>query len=238
MGAGLSLVIGSSGTGKTSSLRYLNPKELAIITPNSKPLPIPGLDEQFKGFEKEGKKHRITTNEINQIEGALTYISDKMPHIKVIVVDDLNHFFNARVTSPSFRARNSGGEAFARWNDFGADVTANFILAAEKLRDDLHIFIFAHTDVKEDGKIGMKTSGKLLDQSTDIPSYVTSQLHSIVLEENGKSKYKFLTNTDGVHSAKTPAGMFKDKYIPNDLNKVLKVMTEYAKGNIKAVWED
>ena len=40
-------------------------------------------------------------------------------------------------------------------------------------------------------------------------------------------EYCFQTNSDGVTSAKTPLGMFKDLYIPNDLNEVIKASDKY-----------
>jgi len=231
MGASLTLIIGASGSGKTSSLRYIDPSSTAIITPNSKSLP--GMDTNFIPGN-----NRLMTSDITLIGPSLEKISKEKTNIKLVIIEDLNHFFNARVTSTDFRSKNSGNEAFAKWNDFGADVANNLINSTEKLRDDLDIVVFAHTDVKDDGKVGMKTSGKLLDNTIDIPSYVTCLLHSLIIEEEGKYKYKFLTNSDGYHLAKTPAGMFKDKYIPNDLKLVLDTMKKYQKGDIKAEWID
>jgi len=233
MGANLYLIVGRSGSGKSSSLRYLNPSECALVTPNSKSLPIPNMDSKFVE-----KKNRFTTSEINKIGPILEKISKDKPEIKIAIVEDLNHYFNARVTSIAFRSRNSGNEAFARWNDFGADVANNIAKITENLRDDLSVIIFAHTDVKDDGKIGMKTSGKLLDNTIDIPSYVTCLLHAIIIEENGESKYKFLTNSDGVHLAKTPTGMFKTRYIPNDLKLVLNAFIKYNTGEVTPDWID
>jgi len=227
----LSLVIGRSGSGKTSSLRYVNPETTAIIVPNNK--------ELFPGFNKVyvEKKNKITTNEINHIDGVLTIFA-KNPAIKLIIIEDLNHFFNARINSMAFRARNSGGEVFARWNDFGGDVAEHLVTAISRNTSNVDVFVFAHTDIKEDGHIGMKTSGKLLDNTIDIPSYVDCLFHSVVIEEAGVTKYKFLTNTDGIHLAKTPAGMFPEKYIPNDLKFILERMEKYRKGEIKPAWID
>ena len=233
MGARFVTVIGQSGSGKSTSLRYIDPKTTGLITPNSKDFPIPGMAGQFVE-----KKNKFTTDEITDISKYLKGFSTHKPEIKLIIIEDLNHFFNARVTGAKFRSRNNGGEAFARWNDFGADVASSLITVMTELRDDLTIVMFAHTDIKDNGHIGLKTSGKLLDNTIDIPSYVTVLLHSLVMEEDGKYKYKFLTNTDGIHSAKSPAGMFKDLYIPNDIMLVLKSMDEYKKGNIKPEWID
>lgn len=40
-------------------------------------------------------------------------------------------------------------------------------------------------------------------------------------------EYKFLTNSDGTCTAKTPMGLFNDKLIDNDLNLVINAIKEY-----------
>ena len=47
---------------------------------------------------------------------------------------------------------------------------------------------------------------------------------------DGTMEYKFLTNTDGEHVAKTPMGMFENLYVDNDLAEILKVINEYNEG--------
>ena len=46
-------------------------------------------------------------------------------------------------------------------------------------------------------------------------------------DKDGKISYMFQTNTDGITSAKTPLDMFKDQYIPNDLNNVIETAKKY-----------
>ena len=43
-------------------------------------------------------------------------------------------------------------------------------------------------------------------------------------------EYKFLTNTDGEHVAKTPLGMFEERYVDNDLAEIIKVIDAYNEG--------
>lgn len=43
-------------------------------------------------------------------------------------------------------------------------------------------------------------------------------------------EYKFLTNTDGEHVAKTPMGMFEDLLIDNDVAEIIKVIDNYNNG--------
>ena len=50
-----------------------------------------------------------------------------------------------------------------------------------------------------------------------------------ILIDTAQKMYKGYsqTNSDGVTSAKTPLGMFKNLYIPNDLNTVINSLEEY-----------
>ena len=52
-------------------------------------------------------------------------------------------------------------------------------------------------------------------------------LFTEVRREKDSIEYCFQTNSDGITSAKTPLGMFKDLYIPNDLNTVINSLKEY-----------
>ncbi len=55
-------------------------------------------------------------------------------------------------------------------------------------------------------------------------------LYTRVIKENGKMSYSFVTNNDGKYPAKSPIGMFKDLYIPNDLGAVSKAIDSYYMG--------
>lgn len=44
---------------------------------------------------------------------------------------------------------------------------------------------------------------------------------------DNKMIYQYVTNNDGVYPARTPAGMFNETYIPNDLGLVSSKIDEY-----------
>lgn len=226
------LIMGKSGTGKTTSLRNLNPKETVIVKPNAKSLAFPGGDANYvKG------KNLIITSELDEIYPVLKHVSDTMPNIKQVVLEDFTHFFSARIFSPQFLARNTGGEAFQRWNDFGAAVFQALFAKAQELRDDMYIIVLHHTETKEDGTIGFKSSGKLLDNTIDVPSYFSYIFHSLILSDDSGVKYLFQTNRDGIRHAKTPYGVFDKLYIPNDLKPVLERITKYKKGELQITFK-
>ena len=59
MAAEVILYIGDSGSGKSTALRNLDPKETVIITPNSKSLPFP-KGHEYKVVEKLFKDGMIS----------------------------------------------------------------------------------------------------------------------------------------------------------------------------------
>jgi hypothetical protein len=226
--------MGSSGTGKSTSLRNLNPKETFIIRPNAKSFPFPGGDVNFN---KENK-NLLITNELDELFAYFKLVSDKKPHVKYIILEDFTHFFAARIFSPNFLSRSTGGEAFQRWNEFGASVYQALFEKAQELRDDLYIVVLHHTEVKEDGTIGFRSAGKLLDNTIDFPSYFNYIFHGFTITENDVISYKMLTNLHGGRDAKTPYGLFPDIIIPNNLAPILKRIDDFRKGKIKIEFKE
>lgn len=246
--AELLLYMAKSGSGKTSSLRNLPPEETVLITPNTKSLPFPGGDKKYT----VSNKNRIVTNKLSgdpslpadnfahySIEMLLKLISDHQKHVKYIVLDDFTHFFSARIFSPEFLARSTGGDAFQRWNDFGADVFQSLFQSSDKLRDDLYIIILHHTELKDDGMEGFKSPGKLLDNTIDVPSYFNYIFHGVVQDTEAGTQYLIQTNKTKQRHAKSPYGVFtKDElYVPNDMLEIIKRINAYKSGELKVEWK-
>lgn len=220
---------GKSGCGKSTSLRDLDPTKTVIISPNGKSLPFPKGDAYVKG------KNRIITSELDQLQPAIDHIDKSMPNVDTIVVEDFTHFFTARILSPKFLARNQGGEAFQRWNDFGASVFQSIFAKAEQWRDDLYIVVLHHVELKEDGTIAFKSSGKLLENVVDPVSYCNYVFHGVVeTDKDGNTRYMMQTNRDNVREAKTVAGCFPEDRVPNNMAKVLQRIKDYKAGKIQA----
>lgn len=227
MPATLILKEGRSGTGKTTGWRNIPAEHAAIITPNSKDLPFPGGAKLY-----QEKVNKITTNKMTLIPGVLKELN-KNEKIKFILIEDFTHYMNARTTDPAFIARKSGGDAFAKWNEFAADVLRVVSGTAEEMRDDVFIVINAHTDLGEDGKRKLQTSGKILESSINIVSYFTYIFHSDVELKDEKPHYIYYTNEVGDREAKTPMDCFKDLKIPNDDFEVIKTIAAYQGKELK-----
>jgi hypothetical protein len=224
------LILGESSTGKSSSFRDMPPEETIIISPNGKDLPFPS-----KGYERN--KNFYVTKDVNAIVPNVLNWNKTRPNVKYIILDDFFHFLNARVFSPGFMSQKSGNAAFQKWEKLGGDVYQALVGHLDELRDDLYIIVSTHTALKNTGLIGMKTSGQLLDNSVDVPSFASYTFHTVVQHsDNAPTKYKFLTNTDGERLARTPHGCFDDLLIPNNLMTAIEVINDYRQNKKEVAW--
>ena len=220
------LVIADSGTGKSTSVRHLNPDETFVINIANKPLPFKGWKSQYKQISKENSKGNLATASSAQgIMKAISHVDQKMPHIKTLVVDDWQYM--------------SSFEYFDRANEKGYDkftqIAANLAQVAKMpkdLRDDLTVFFLTHsedsTDINGNRKIKAKTIGKMIDNTLTLEG-----LFSIVLfgkvnkNDDGELEYGFETQNNGENTCKSPQGMFEDRFIPNNLQYVKDCMKKY-----------
>lgn len=214
-------VIGQTGTGKSSSIETLNPKETAIINIIGKPLP-------FKGWkQKYNKEEKNITESISSVEivKSLNKIDKDRPEIKIIVIDDFQYLMSAEFMN---RSSEQGWQKFTDIARHAWDV----ISAARNLRDDLKVFILGHDESMTDTyppRRKIKTIGKMLDEKVTLEGLFTVVLFTDVSKnlETGDLEYRFITQNDGSTTSKSPRGMFTDLMIPNDLSLVIKKIEEY-----------
>ncbi len=138
-----------------------------------------------------------------------------------------------------YSAEFANKSGFAKWSTLAQQVFENVVKVAETLRDDMTVVLIAHTkettDTDGNRKVSMRSCGNVLDNSIVIPSYFTYVLHTQVVKNEFPKEgeplvsYKFLTNTDGTHEAKTPEGLF-EMYIDNDLQYVIDEIHKYEYG--------
>lgn len=224
--AKVTMVLGISGSGKSASLRTLIPASTFIIKPNAKDLSFPGSAKHYTTFDQAtGKGNVMELKELAELKAKILWL-DKAPHIKTIVLEDLSHHYTKRILSNKFVA----DDGYKKWQTFGMDVFNAIFANLTSLRSDLTIIILQHTEIRKDGTIADKTSGKLISDTIDIPSWCTVVLHAMTVEKADVTHYVFQTNKAGQFLAKSPAGMFKDLYIRNDMAEVLKAQEDYYSG--------
>lgn len=222
----LILVIGNPGTGKSSSLRNLNPKSTFVINVANKPLPFKGYKKNYTPFTTTTKETGNLYNESRSslIVKALEYVDKNRPEIKQVIIDDSNY---SMAFNNMDRAKEKG---FDKFTEMAIDFYT-ILKTGSSLRDDLKVFLFAHEENEGDAlnpKRKFKTTGKLLDKAIGIEGLATYVLFTDVREgEDGKLEYKFATQNDGTTTAKTPMGCFDEMYIDNDLALVMDAIDEY-----------
>ena len=216
-------IVGSTGTGKSTSIKHLNPEETYIINVAKKELPFKGSESLYNAEKKNYKE----IDDAVEITRQLQKISQNAPHIKNIVIEDSNYIMGFNIVA---RATEVG---FTKFSIMARDMVALF-QEARKLRDDLKVFYFTHPETIEEGGeiVGykIKTAGKLIDNQILLEGLLTMCLYTFVEEKkDGSVTYNFVTNRFRKFPAKTPDGMFADIMIPNNLQEVANTIDEYYK---------
>ena len=223
--ANLIAIVGSSGVGKSSSIRTLNPAETFIINVASKPLPFKGWRSKYTIWNKENPNgNYINTSNVATISSILNYINTKRPEIKSVIIDDSQYLM-------AFEYMDRSGETgFKKFSEI-AQKFYSVLKAGIAMRDDLNIIMTCHSENIGDSdnpQYKIKTIGKMIDNTITVEGLFTYVLFSMIQrDDDDKPKYVFQTHSDGTTTAKTPMDCFEEDYIPNDLQYVIDKIAEY-----------
>jgi hypothetical protein len=134
------------------------------------------------------------------------------------VIDDSQYLM---VNTLFDRAKEVG---YQKYTDLALDFR-NLIHAVNyQLPDDVIVYFLHHTETDPNtGEVKAKTVGKMIDQ------YLTLEgcFDIVLLAEADNEGHHFVTQTDGMTTAKSPEGMFPSLKIPNDLGIVDKAIRDY-----------
>lgn len=213
------VVAGESGSGKTTSLRNLDPKSTYIIDADRKGLSWKGWKSQYN---KENKNY-FQSSDVQKIATVLQGINGQALHIKTIVVDTLNTIM---VDDEMKRMQEKG---YDKWQDMAQSVW-QLISNAHLLREDLTVIFMAHTQTERDENgyvfTRIKTSGKKLDKIC-----LESKFTTVLICKCVDGKYIFETQAKS-STAKSPMGCFSESNIDNDMVEVIKKLEEYENETI------
>ena len=195
------LLMGTSGTGKSTSLRNLPAEETAIINVTNKPMP----------FRNKNNLKIVNCSNYEQMIKAI--INTKR---RIIVIDDSSYM----MTFENFdKATQKGYDKFTTM----AVNYYNLLETPKKCDGEKIIYFVTHEEIDENGVSHPKSIGKMLSQQL-----VIEGLFSIVLRSMQKeNQYVFQTHNDGTSVCKSPIEMFEEDFIPNDLAEVDKIIREY-----------
>ena len=219
------LVIADSGTGKSTSIRTLDPKETFIINIANKPLPFKGWKKNYVNISKENPKGNMTSaSTAPGIIKAMQHVNDKMPHINTLVIDDWQYMSSFEYFD---RASEKGYDKFTQ-------IAANLAQVAKMpkdMRDDLTIFFLTHseesTDINGHRKVKAKTIGKMIDNTLTLEGLFSIVLFGRVKKTEDSLEYGFDTQNNGENTCKSPMGMFDSPFINNDLQLVKDCIIKY-----------
>ena len=199
------MILGESGTGKSASMRNLNPDTTAVVNVIGKPFPF-----RKKGFEA------ISTDKYPEITAFLRKTTKQ-----TIVIDDSQYLMGNEYMR---RAQEKG---FDKFTEMGQNFWNLINFCIQKLPNDTIVYFLQHVERTDSGIIKAKTIGNLIDSKITLEG-----MFSIVLRTNvNDGDYTFRTQNNGQDTVKSPVGMFDSEEIPNDLAFVDGKIREYYELN-------
>ena len=203
------MILGQSGTGKSASLRNLDPAKTLLIQCVKKPLP-------FKANWSGASKDNPTGNIVVRSDSAHIVSAMQKTTRDIIVIDDFQYLLAQEFMN---RSSEKGYEKFTEMARHYYDV----LMCASSLSDNKRVYLLSHTDTSESGQVKAKTIGKLLDEKITVEGLLTIVLRTHVINGN----YLFSTRNNGQDTVKTPMGMFEEEFIENDLSVIDPTICEY-----------
>lgn len=193
------LVLGESGSGKSTALRNFDPAEIGIFNVASKPLPF-------------RKKMMV----VNGAGYGTILKSLSNPKLKSYAIDDSQYLLAFEFFD---RAQETG---YGKFTELALNFRNLIQFVIMNTPPDVIVYFLHHTERRDDGVLKAKTIGKMLDEKLTVEG-----LFSIVLLcQARQDKHVFVTQSSGISTAKSPMDMFPGE-IDNDLKLVDTAIREY-----------
>lgn len=212
-------VMGESGSGKTTAMRNLPPKETFYIDCDKK-----GLN--WKGWRKQysvDNKNYFATDSFSTCKTLMDKVdkSENFRNIKYLVIDTINGMM---VAEEMRILAMQGGDKRSAWTDLASNGW-DIINKALTLREDLTVIILCHSETISDDngivKTRIKTNGRKLEKLV-----LESKMTTVVWAVRQDGKYKFILSADG-STCKVPLGAFQADECENDIMIAIKALEEY-----------
>ena len=211
--------MGESGSGKTTAMRNLPPKETFYIDCDKK-----GLN--WKGWRKQysvENKNYFATDSFSTCKTLMEKVdkSENFRHIKYLVIDTINGMM---VAEEMRILAMQGGDKRSAWTDLASNGW-DIINKALTLREDLTVIILCHSETISDDngivKTRIKTNGRKLEKLV-----LESKMTTVVWAVRQDGKYKFILSADG-STCKVPMNAFQTDECDNDIMIVIKALEDF-----------
>lgn len=194
------MVMGASGSGKSTAMRNLDRKTTAVINVASKPFPFKGKFEMM-----------CNTSDVDEIITIL-----KRNTTNCYVIDDSQYLM-------SFKLIDKWNEnGYQKYTEIARDFKRLIDTVTNHTSPDTIVYLLHHTEVMDDGKVKAKTSGKMIDNWLTLEGLFSIVIMAVATE----NKHLFITQSDGTNTCKSPIGMLENP-MDNDLLLVDKAIREY-----------
>lgn len=233
------LIQGDTGTGKSSGIETLDPKETFVINTDNKALPFPsaGYKTVVNNGELDYSKSnyvRLPAHKDNVIKvPKILRSAIQQPRIKTVVLDTITtplvDYFMQTLDI-------KGKEIYGKFNKMGFYVYDILQIMANST--NTRVIIISHTDVVTDEngqkiEVMKSVGGKLADEKVKFPTRLNMVLTSKVKRKNKINSYVLETQSDGLSTTKSLRGLFDDFEIKNDLQYVIDCLDYYRNGGEK-----
>ena len=199
----LVMVLGKSGSGKSTSLRNFSPDAVGVFSVAGKRLPF--------------------RSELPVVQHAdYARIADVMAanRRRAYVIDDATYLMQFDNFA---RAKETG---YGKFTDM-AVAFQQLLRSASWTDEDTNVYFLMHPDLDEQGREKPKTIGRMLDEKLCVEGLFPIVIDARVIQgDDGRPKHVFVTENDGTNLAKAPEGMLPP-VMDNDLAEVDRLIREY-----------
>lgn len=222
---------GFSNSGKSTSIKYLDPESTFIISCTNKQLQIPGFRKKYPKVTIKDSKlvgNWYINNNYSKIQDMLNLVSKSRSEVKTIVIDDINYL----LSNETFQnALNKGYEKFSVM----AKNYYDLIQYCQTLRDDLMIVIITHLEnygTELDPLYRIWTTGKMLTSQINLDGLFSYIIYcERYIDDSDEVQYRFKTRTDGNDTCRSVQGCFEEKYIEPNLKLVVDTINKFENGD-------
>lgn len=195
------LIMGESGSGKSTSLRSFAPNEVVIYNVAGKPLP-------FRGGAKLNRADNVSYDKIKANMGKAKF--------RCYVIDDSQYLLCFELFD------RSGEKGYDKFTEMAMHFYDLIQFVIKRTPPDCIVYFLHHTE-ELDGRLKAKTIGKMLNEKLTVEGLFSI----VIMAKNEDGTHVFVTKSDGRDTVKTPMGMFEEEKIDNDLKAVDTTIREY-----------